>query len=67
MDKWQISRETKEVKTIEYLCDEVLKRIEKEGFSIELFTEYNNLRFKIWQKEKQLRKSQAYRSKHPRI
>ncbi|MEI6823171.1 MAG: hypothetical protein WCL51_14665 [Bacteroidota bacterium] len=55
MNKWQISAESKEILTLEYLRDEVKKRMDKEGFSLELFEEYNNYNFKIQFKEKQLK------------
>ena len=55
MNKWQISAESKEILTLEYLRDEVKKRMDKEGFSLELFEEYNYYNFKIQFKEKQLK------------
>ena len=55
MNKQQVTNETNDIATLEYLRDEVKKKMDKEGFSLELFEEYNNYNFKIQFKEKQLK------------
>ena len=55
MNKQQIDNEEKDIKTLEHLRSEVIKKMDKEGFSMELYSEYNNLNYKIDFKEKQLK------------
>ena len=55
MNKNKIDNEEKYIKTLVHLRNEVIKKMDKEGFSLELFEEYNNYNFKIAFKEKQLK------------